>query len=48
MTYSELVQKIRDYTEVSSTVLTDAILDTTIKCELNNLKMEIKLNFQLC
>ena len=27
MTYAELVQKIRDYTEVSSTVLTDTIVN---------------------
>ena len=30
MTYAELVQKIRDYTEVSSTVLTDAIINDFI------------------
>ena len=27
MTYTELVQKIRDYTEVTSTVLTDTIVN---------------------
>ena len=27
MTYAELVQKIRDYTEVSSNVLTNTIID---------------------
>ena len=27
MTYAELVQKIRDYTEVSSTVLSDSIIN---------------------
>ena len=31
MTYAELVQKIRDYTEVSSTVLTDAIVNGFIE-----------------
>ena len=31
MTYAELVQKIRDYTEVSSTVLTDAIVNDFIE-----------------
>ena len=30
MTYAELIQKIRDYTEVSSTVLTDAIVNDFI------------------
>jgi hypothetical protein len=31
MTYAELVQKIRDYTEVSSTVLTDSIVNDLIR-----------------
>ena len=31
MTYSELVQKIRDYTEVSNTVLTDSIVNDIIR-----------------
>mgnify|MGYP006262645349 CR=1 FL=1 len=31
MTYTELVQKIRDYTEVTSTVLTDAIVNGFIQ-----------------
>ncbi|MGB0897239.1 MAG: phage adaptor protein [Flavobacteriaceae bacterium] len=31
MTYAELVQKIRDYTEVSSTVLSDTIVDGFIQ-----------------
>ena len=31
MTYAELVQKIRDYTEVSSTVLTDSIINDFIR-----------------
>ena len=31
MTYSELLQKIRDYTEVSSTVLTDSIIQGFIE-----------------
>ena len=31
MTYTELLQKIRDYTEVSSTVLTDSILNDIIE-----------------
>ncbi len=31
MTYTELVQKIRDYTEVSSTVLTDTIVNGFIE-----------------
>jgi hypothetical protein len=31
MTYAELVQKIRDYTEVSSTVLTDTIVNGIIE-----------------
>ena len=31
MTYAELVQKIRDYTEVSSTVLTDTIVNGFIE-----------------
>jgi hypothetical protein len=31
MTYAELVQKIRDYTEVSSNVLTSTIIDGFIE-----------------
>jgi hypothetical protein len=31
MTYAELLQKIRDYTEVDSNVLTDSILDSMIR-----------------
>ena len=31
MTYTELVQKIRDYTEVTSTVLTDTIVNGFIE-----------------
>ena len=31
MTYAELVQKIRDYTEVSNTVLTDSIVNDIIR-----------------
>ena len=31
MTYTELVQKIRDYTEVTSTVLTDTIVNGFIQ-----------------
>ena len=31
MTYAELVQKIRDYTEVGSTVLTDTIVNGFIE-----------------
>jgi hypothetical protein len=31
MTYAELLQKIRDYTEVSSNVLTATIVDGIIK-----------------
>ena len=31
MTYAELVQKIRDYTEVSSTVLSDTIINGLIE-----------------
>ena len=31
MTYSELVQKIRDYTEVDSNVLTDSIVNGFIE-----------------
>ena len=31
MTYAELVQKIRDYTEVSSNVLTDSITNDIIR-----------------
>ena len=31
MTYAELVQKIRDYTEVTSTVLTDTIVNGFIQ-----------------
>jgi hypothetical protein len=31
MTYAELLQQIRDYTEVDSSVLTDSICDTFIK-----------------
>jgi len=30
MTYTELLQQIRDYTEVDSNVLTDSIIDTFI------------------
>ena len=30
ITYAQLLTKIRDYTEVDSTVLTDAIIDTFI------------------
>ena len=33
MTYTELVQKIRDYTEVTSTVLTDTIVNGIIQDE---------------
>ena len=31
MTFAELVQKVRDYTEVGSTVLTDAIVQSMIR-----------------
>ena len=31
MTYTELLQQIRDYTEVGSSVLTNSICDTFIK-----------------
>ena len=31
MTYAELLQQIRDYTEVDSSVLTNSICDTFIK-----------------
>ena len=31
MTYAELVQKIRDYTEVDSTVLSDTIINGFIE-----------------
>jgi hypothetical protein len=31
MTFAELLQKVRDYTEVDSNVLTDSILDSMIR-----------------
>ena len=41
-TLSNLKDDIRNYTEVSSTVLTDAILDTTIKSGTPQEKKEMR------
>ena len=39
MTYAELVQKIRDYTEVDSNVLTDSIVNGFIEnAEFNDIQ----------
>ena len=44
MTYTELVQKIRDYTEVTSTVLTDTIVNDFIEHAEHRIFRTIELN----
>jgi len=46
MTFAELIQKIRDYTEVDSTVLTDSILDSMIKDAELRISREVDADYE--
>ena len=47
MTYAELVQKIRDYTEVSSNVLTNTIIDGFINDSEFKILRELGLTIEI-
>ena len=46
MTFAELIQKIRDYTEVDSSVLTDSILDSMIKDAELRISREVDADYE--
>ncbi len=45
MTYAELLQKVRDYTEVGSTVLTDSIIQGMVRDAENRIFREVDADY---